>query len=552
MKKFFFLGLAAMMAFTSCTKDETLATAQNGAINFVASADKATRSNVDPSTTTDNIKNFTVYGFMNEATGVVFDDELVTGSNSAGWTYGETQYWTPNTYYFAALAPGDKDVRKWTLTEASGDSAKLGVGTIEFTNEGKQDLLYWAGISENKNGESEDKPVAITFNHLLSKVKFSFVNEFDNENTTITVKNVQIENGYTKGSVNLAVADWWSVPAWTFDGATADFVHKFGNVTAVDETDATKCYNIPALAKQEGESHEELLLFPVSNKSFKITFTVELWNGQVIAATYDHTVFVETTLEMGKAYDFKAKLNSSNVTGSSDPEDQLKPIEFEVEVKDWEEPNEVVVYEEYSNKNVAAGETLTLSCNGTIKGSMNLAGTLDGNNHTLYGEVVPTNNGLIRPTGEATIKNVTIDGKNGVTADGKTIRGLYINKDVTKVTVDNVKILNCGYALNVGGESTPAALELFVSNSTFQSWTSYGETTTAAFEEVAFTAGQYARFRPYGTTTLTNCTFEEGFIIDLAYLGEGKTITFNGCKVGDVALTAAHLTGAVDGTYTIN
>ena len=130
MKKFLFLGLAAMMAFTSCTKDQTLATAQNGAIGFDVAADKATRSNVDPSTTTANITNFAVYGFMNDATGVVFRDELVSGSNASGWTYQNTQYWTPNTYYFAALAPSND--RAWTLTEATGDAAKLGIGSVNF------------------------------------------------------------------------------------------------------------------------------------------------------------------------------------------------------------------------------------------------------------------------------------------------------------------------------------------------------------------------------------------------------------------------------------
>ena len=206
MKKFLFLGLAAMMAFTSCTKDETLATAQNGAISFDVSADKATRRNVDPSITTDNITNFNVYGFMTQVDGLVFatTGEKVTGSNASGWTYTNTQYWTPNTYYFAAIAPAENP--KWTLTPATDDAkAKLGVGVIDFKNAGTQDLLYWAGISDNTEGKAEDAPVAINFNHLLSKVKFSFVNEFDNANAQIEVLDIQITNAYDEGSVDLAL-----------------------------------------------------------------------------------------------------------------------------------------------------------------------------------------------------------------------------------------------------------------------------------------------------------------------------------------------------------
>ena len=56
MKKFLFFALAAAFALTSCNNDETLATAQNGAIGFDVAADKATRS-YDPSITTA-IKDF--------------------------------------------------------------------------------------------------------------------------------------------------------------------------------------------------------------------------------------------------------------------------------------------------------------------------------------------------------------------------------------------------------------------------------------------------------------------------------------------------------------
>ena len=555
MKKFLFLGLAAMMAFTSCTKDQTLATAQNGAIGFDVAADKATRSNVDPSTTTANITNFAVYGFMNDATGVVFRDELVSGSNASGWTYQNTQYWTPNTYYFAALAPSND--RAWTLTEATGDAAKLGIGSVNFVNSGKQDLLYWAGVSENKGGESEDAPVAIKFNHLLSKVKFTFENQFDNVNTTLTIENIQINNGYTQGDVNLAVADWWSTPSWDFTKATADFVHKFGHVTAEGATDATALYNIPALG-QKGESHEELLLFPTKEKEFNVTFTVKMWNGKVVAASYDHVVKVKTMLEMGKAYNFKAILDAYNVTGSTDPEDQLKPIEFKVEVIDWVEAGEEV---EVNYETIDSEETIgdkTLASDAIVSGQISVNGTFDGKGYTVTPvnpEVESNMYSLINLYNGAILKDLVIDGKNmSAEKDGKSygIRGINVREAGT-YTIENVKVVNVTYPLHV---ATTAELTLNVSKSVLEGWTSYNAGATVNFEEVSFENGKYARVRPYGTTTFKNCKFEEGFIIDLAYLAAGETVTFENCTYNGVALTEDKIStvdgaNTMKGTYTL-
>ena len=145
MKKFFLFALAAAFAFTSCTKDETLATAQPGAIDFAVAANNATRSNYDPSISTNGendtkaISDFAVYGHMRNSeqgtSGEVFREEVVTGSNANGWSYNNTQYWTKNIYYFAALAPYEG--RKWTATAISGD---YGIGQVQFPNDGTQDL----------------------------------------------------------------------------------------------------------------------------------------------------------------------------------------------------------------------------------------------------------------------------------------------------------------------------------------------------------------------------------------------------------------------------
>lgn len=544
MKKFFLFALVAAFAFTSCTKDETIATTQPGAIAFAPAVDNATRS-TDPSLTTTTIDNFQVYGFIKNTSGIglVFNEtgETVTKNSSNVWTYAHTQYWTRNEHYFAALAPFT--AKQWELDRATDENLVKGIGEITFTNNGTQDLLYWAGKFDNAKGAYEQNPVHIAFNHLLSKVKFSFENAFDNNQVSLVVRDITITNAESNGTIDLAVENWWDGDDWILteykEGDAAFAV--FGNAATAENRMTTTGGAV--------ESDKEMLLFPVKNKSFNITFKVDIYMGDLLAQTIAHDVNVETTLEMGKAYNFKAILSGES--------EQLNPIEFEVEVLDWDQAGEVSVITKYSNVDVAAGESLTLTADGTIVGTMKVAGTLDGNGHTLFAEATPANNGMIRPTGTATVKNVNIDGKGVRTTDDKSIRGIYITTNGTYV-IENVKILNCGYAFNA---QTSAQSSLKVSKSTFEGWSSYDLDGTvnvtdvlAEFTDVNFTRGTYAKLvddqgnllkngwlRPYNSTILTNCTFEEGYTIDLGQLVAGGTVKFVNCTYGTTVITADNI-----------
>ncbi len=552
MKKFFLFALAAAFAFTSCTKDETLATAQPGAIDFAVAANNATRSNYDPSISTNGengtkaISDFAVYGHMRNSeqgtSGEVFREEVVTGSNANGWSYTNTQYWTKNIYYFAALAPYEG--RRWTATAVSGD---YGIGQVQFPNDGTQDLLYWADIVDNRDGAMAENntPVSIVFNHLLSKVKFSFANGLTNELSTIKVSDIKITNAYSEGNIDLNTEDWWKVEGlncWKFEEEnTTTFA--FGN--------ATRTLNGAADTIKIGsqlESDKEMLLFPALDKTYDIEFTVQLLNGEVVALEKTHKVQLTYTFEMGYCYDLKATLTAANIT-----DEELVPITFTVEVKPWVPEGGVEVevpVTKYENVEVGANQTYTLTDDGEVVGSIKVAGTLDGAGHTLFGQSVPTNNGMIRPEGTAVIKDLNIDGANGVTASGAGIRAFYINSGAENVTIENVVVTNVTYPINVGGEGAPAALTLTVKNSTLEGWTSYGATTTATFENVKFTCGDYARFRPYGETILNGCDFADTFIIDLSRLEAGEKITFVNCTYNGAALTADKVS-TVDDSYTM-
>ena len=550
MKKLFVCALAASM-FTACSQDETISQQSPMQISFDgAFVSNATRA-IDPSITTATINGFDVWAFMDETSGDVFDGEDVTGSKEAGWSYANTQYWAPNhTYYFAALAPMNSVNVGYNSQD--GSAGKLGLGNISFKNiDGTEDLIY-AATTKTTPAEIKEDPgkVNFEFKHLLSKVKFSFTNGFKNDNAFITVKNIKM-TAPSMAQINLNQADWWSSnedgKGWSIWGQEADVTLAFGDMETPKVGEAGK-----------SESQYERLTFPAKDsKTYVVTFDVELYMGEVLAYTNTlKTTISGAELKMGYAYNFHAEINPDNIVPGDGDGDKLFPIEFEVvEVKGWDNGN---VYDGgkidteslpiLDVTSIAAGEVKTLDKSAVIATTLNVAGTLDGQGNTLSAAAEPTDNGMIRPTDGAEIKNVTLDGGNKYATNERNLRAIYITS-TGEYTFENVKAIGFGYALNV---NTTAAVTLNIKNSTLEGWTSYGTSTTATFDNVTFTCGTYkllpvednfpnGYFRHYGQTTLNNCKFAEGFKIDLGSLGEGKTVKFSNCYYNNVLITAENI-----------
>ena len=331
MKKLF-VAVLAIAAAVACNTAEIVDLPQNPQINFAnAFVQNATRADVaaDPSTKTADLASFNVWGFMDEAAGQVFVEELVTKSGDA-WGYTNTQYWVKgHTYYFAALA---------NYTNAIVDTAganTYGLGTVAFDNAaaaGAEDLLY-AATSVDATNAIPESPVALTFSHLLSKVKFTFTNGFANPLATIDVKNVQITNAPAVGTINLAVENWWDNNDWAVTGSTT---LNFGDV----------CEKLAIGGKQECAN--ECLTIPAA-QDYVIEFDVVYYQGSVEASKAHKKVELkDVEFQMGKAYNLAAVIDASNV---SEDGEELKPIEFTVvEVKDWvETPSKDYGYEIFSN-----------------------------------------------------------------------------------------------------------------------------------------------------------------------------------------------------------
>ena len=518
MKKLF-VAVLAIAAAVACNTAEIVDLPQNPQINFAnAFVQNATRANeaLDPSTTTESLTAFDVWGFMDEVAGTVFVGEDVTGSKG-NFTYANTQYWAPgHTYYFAAVAPMNSENVKVDTTYAN----ELGIGTINFKNvDGTEDLLYSA-VVEQAPALGENKTVKFTFNHLLSKVKFTFINGFANDNTYIDVKNIHITDAPAQATVVLNNNTWWTVNPWT------DYVGK------VDLAFGDACSKTAAGEKQVA-ADERLTIPAGAEQKYTVTFEVALYMGDVVAYEGTKTATIEgVALEIGKAYNFSATLNASNITEEGV---ELQPIVFDVEeVKDWVEAGEQTGVISGAVKN------MTLLADAQATETVNLTGVLDGAGHTIYAVdgvdyVIANTARLIEAAAGSTVQNLTIDGQNNV-YNGYGIRGIY-TIGTGDVTVKNVKIVNCTYAINANN-----AGKITVLNSTLQGWNSYGSTTEAYFENVKFIDGKFHNFRPYTNTVCKNCDFGEGVVIDLSQMVDGASIKFENCTYNGVALTSANLT----------
>ena len=318
MKKLLFVALAAV-GMTACVQNEELAVAQpNAKIEFANAYVSNTSRTANPVITTANLDGFKVWSFMDEVGGTVLEDEAVTKVNGV-WGYTNIQYWFPeHTYYFAALAPIDGD---WTVVPTTDVAAsKLGLGVVSFTNvEGTKDLLYaketatTPTIAElTNNGMAA---VNMQFQHLLSKVRFTFQNGFPAGDITVKVSDVTM-TAPKSGTIDLAQATYND--AWEL--GQDEVTLAFGNVADLAITElgraANERFSIPATDAYE----------------YNVNFHVQVYQGAVLAYELDKEAVIKGhALEMGKAYNFTAVIDNNSLN--------LHKIEFTAEVDEWVDAN---------------------------------------------------------------------------------------------------------------------------------------------------------------------------------------------------------------------
>ena len=281
---------------------------------------------------------FQVYGYVEGAP--LFDQAntgvKVTKSGNA-WTYDGTKYWIKDANYnFNAVAPATNG--NWTKENATATQT-----TLSFENNGTTDLLYATATAVGQES-GENDPVAFTFRHTLSKVKFSFKNAYNASNSSICVRGIQITNADATAVATLTAGTAWS----DYNGEEAI---AFGNATTVEdysvEDDVNNSNKYDFEFERIVESYFERFVIP-AQKDWNITFIVDLLvNGQVIK-TYGHEiVLTNAKFEPGKSYDLLAEIDHTNI----DPATSQDAIEFTVtEITDWDNDHD-------GKENTPAGDT---------------------------------------------------------------------------------------------------------------------------------------------------------------------------------------------------
>ena len=284
MKKFLFLGIAATAMFASCTNDEMVEMNPQSAIGFETFVDKSTRAT---DVTKANLTAFEVYGWRTkDATEQIFDAQAVTANNGV-CTYSPLQYWVGGYKYdFEAVAPksGEKGV---TVNDTYGAS------TITFASDSETDLIYASAskdLSSYDYGTLAAAPgvVDLTFGHLLSRVKFTFINGADaNSVAKIAVTDVKITNAGTTGVYTPSNGTWAAATE------TGEVTFASTNITGID-------------GGESGETEHKYLI-PYNVKDYSVSFTVTMTQGSV-SDSFNYTVKLPetTTLVKGNSYNFKA------------------------------------------------------------------------------------------------------------------------------------------------------------------------------------------------------------------------------------------------------
>ena len=301
----FLLGAAAVVALSSCTKNEVLEVAENRAIGFDAFVGKSTR--VTDDVTLKNLGSFELYGWRGD--NQIFNKQSVSVTEKGVCSYEPLQYWEANyKYNFEAIAPAADGTKVAFAANKTG-------GTITFVNDGETDLIY-AKAEEKTTGETiseTPRAVSLTFKHLLSRVKFTFTNGFPkNAAAKITVSDVKITNTYASATITPATGEWGT----------------YGNANKKEIT--FKSENVADVVATASEETEHMYLIPHTSPSYTLSFNVTLdQNGAT--TKYSHETTITTAMAKGNSYNFTATLTEKNI----DPKTQLFPIEFTALETPW-------------------------------------------------------------------------------------------------------------------------------------------------------------------------------------------------------------------------
>lgn len=310
-KSLLMLGAAAMM-LASCTQNEVLEVSESRAIGFNTFVNNNTRAVTDITTAT--LTKFYVFGDYDNGASVAFSNTEVSGTSGNTYTPVNPAYWQAGkTYEFGAYSNGNGG----SLTASFSNGALTISG---YSVNDANDLIAATASNVAAPTSGVDKQVALTFKHLLSKVKFTFSTTAVPEAFRMEVSNLKFTGLKTEATCvfsNNTISTGWS-------GTNGDY----SIVTLSD-------YAVTG----GSASTDDILVIPQANASIEASFTVTIYdeNSNEEIASNEFTASLSTTdgWKAGYVYNYTATINPDKVDGN------LKPITFTVtEVDGWEPEQE--------------------------------------------------------------------------------------------------------------------------------------------------------------------------------------------------------------------
>lgn len=337
-KSMFLLGIAAA-ALASCTNEEVVEVAQNRAIGFSTFVNNGTRTEVTE-VTTDKLTKFYAFGVnANENSGWtdLFDNTEVTVSGTDG-TPEDTRYWAVGKEHrFAAYSDGNSKIS----TNVAYNETNQVLTFSSYTPDNTKDLIAAipAAIEGTTVVAGYNQKVSLTFEHLLSQVKFTFNNTTDADIYTLSITDLAISDNAIKTATGTYTYNAsGNQIEWNTVGGTT------GSYDAYEDIDD--------IIANDGATSS--LVIPQGNTdNLKVTFTATLTDGsnEVIGignfeATLSYSGTTPSTSnewEPGYRYNYTATINGSMLhdPDTEDPDETLTPIEFTVDVAEWENTSPV-------------------------------------------------------------------------------------------------------------------------------------------------------------------------------------------------------------------
>ena len=351
MKKYFIMAVAVLATLTACQPDEPQTTiVETREISFAPAATQTRATAVDE-TTTENLGDFAVWGYVGangNFTSAVFSKTTVTktatntsdfsATSKAVWqpVGGDVKYWAPNsTYWFSAMYPLSEAGKYSFSTDGTTHIQKITAFAIAEGGVSTKDIVVARPAKATLGNEQQRPAVGLTFDHMLARVRFAFRNGFADKNVTIEITNVELNGLIAQADATIA-SD--GKAAWnnSTDNIKLDFQDKNDIFTLENNS-------IGEAVEEDTVATQYRLFIPTSvvENAYKLSFDLVVKADNVTVLSKSYTMDVDddpnndavglkaVEYENGKSYLFSATINGNLLN------EEIFPINFDVTVTDW-------------------------------------------------------------------------------------------------------------------------------------------------------------------------------------------------------------------------